>query len=82
MLESSNSILRVKLHTALIIEALKKKARGATELAGVKKKSEVSAPYITHCLLRNNSSEIIYTSMGRLSKGKRQKKERNLMSKY
>jgi len=27
----------VKLHTALIIEALKKKARGATELAGAKK---------------------------------------------
>lgn len=37
MLESSSSILRVKLHTALIIEPLKKKARGAPELAGVKK---------------------------------------------
>lgn len=45
MLESSSSILCVKLHTDLIIEALKKKAGGATELAGVKKSGIGSLHY-------------------------------------
>jgi len=63
----------VKLHTDLIIEALKKKAGGATELAGVKK--------VRHWLLTLlPTSEIIYTFMRRLSKGERRRKERDLIS--
>lgn len=71
MPEPSSSILCVKLHTALITEAPKKKARGVTELAGIKRKSEVAAPQVTLCLLRNNSLEIIQIFVGRLSKGER-----------
>lgn len=61
MLESSNSILRVKLHTALIIEALKKKARGATELAGVKKKNK-SQRYLLLILLTASWETIVQKS--------------------
>lgn len=80
MLEPSSSILRVKLHTALIIEALEKKARGATELAGVKN----SQSYLLLILLAaswETIDEKSYT-LPREDFLKGQGEDRDLMSKY